>query len=170
MTARWFRGSPRAFDQLSEQRLVGIGYRVGTGLLLPLGYDTAGPMAGGQKVRFLETTAARIPQGWSFEQPVLQPLTSILPRAMVGSEMRSYLIACIAVTLVYASSRVCFAQSTKTIDCPLDRVHLDTRQGGGGQEFCEHLLPGSLAVKDGPFRFWFNSDFEGAAGNYNEGR
>jgi hypothetical protein len=25
-------------------------------------------------------------------------------------------------------------------------------------------------VKDGPFRFWFNRDFEGASGNYNQGR
>jgi hypothetical protein len=52
--------------------------------------------------------------------------------------MRSYPIACIAMILVYPGSRVCFAQSTKTIDCPADRVHRDTRQSGGGQEFCEH--------------------------------
>lgn len=32
------------------------------------------------------------------------------------------------------------------------------------------MLPGSLQVKDGPFRFWFNRDFQGAMGNYNEGR
>ena len=36
--------------------------------------------------------------------------------------------------------------------------------------YCEHLLPGSLVVKDGPFRFWFSRNFEGAAGNYHEGR
>ena len=36
--------------------------------------------------------------------------------------------------------------------------------------FCEQVLPGSLTVKDGPFRFWFNPNFEGASGNYNKGR
>ena len=25
-------------------------------------------------------------------------------------------------------------------------------------------------MKDGPFRFWFNRDFEGSHGSYNEGR
>ena len=84
--------------------------------------------------------------------------------------MRSGLIAYRVLPLVCASSVLCFAQSTKTIDCPPDRVHRDTRPSGGGEEFCEHQLPGSLAVKDGPFRFWFNPDFEGAAGNYHEGR
>jgi hypothetical protein len=89
---------------------------------------------------------------------------------MVGIEMRSFLIACIEVTLVYASSRVCLAQSPKAVDCPGDRVYRDNRNGVGGQVFCEHLLPGSLTVKDGPFRFWFNPGFEGSSGNYNEGR
>jgi len=56
------------------------------------------------------------------------------------------------------------------VDCPGDRVYRDNRNGVEGQVFCEHLLPGSLAVKDGPFRFWFNPDFEGSSGNYNEGR
>lgn len=32
------------------------------------------------------------------------------------------------------------------------------------------VLPGSLEVRDGPYRAWFNSDFEGAAGNYRLGR
>lgn len=31
-------------------------------------------------------------------------------------------------------------------------------------------LPGSLEVRDGPYRFWFNADFEGAAGVYKLGR
>jgi hypothetical protein len=83
--------------------------------------------------------------------------------------MRVYLLVCIAVTLLHASSRVCLAQSLKAVDCPGDRVYRDNRNGGG-QVFCEHLLPGSLTVKDGPFRFWFNPDFEGSSGSYNEGR
>lgn len=31
-------------------------------------------------------------------------------------------------------------------------------------------LPGSLEVRDGPSRFWFNPDFEGGAGSYKLGR
>ena len=65
----------------------------------------------------------------------------------------------------------CLAQGTKLVQCPGDRIYRDTRiDGGGGQVYCEHVLPGSLVVKDGPFRFWFNRDFEGSAGNYSEGR
>jgi hypothetical protein len=87
---------------------------------------------------------------------------------MFGIEMRHFLIVCMFV--ISATSRLCFAQWTKTIDCPPDRVYRDLRIDAGRQEFCEHVLPGSLTVKDGPFRFWFNRDFEGGAGNYNEGR
>lgn len=48
---------------------------------------------------------------------------------------------------------------------------MDTRTpSSGGEEYCKLLLPGSLEVNDGPYRFWFNPDFEGAAGNYTLGR
>ena len=63
-----------------------------------------------------------------------------------------------------------FAQWTRTIDCPQDRIYRDRRNDVGGEEFCEHVLPGALVVKDGPFRFWYNRNFQGAAGNYVEGR
>jgi hypothetical protein len=69
-----------------------------------------------------------------------------------------------------AGSCICFAQSTKLVDCPKDRIYRDNRNGVGGQVFCEHVLPGSLAVKDGPSRFWFNPDFEGSSGSYDNGR
>lgn len=73
--------------------------------------------------------------------------------------------------LICAGFRLCFAQSPKLVECPKDRVYRDNRIGGeGGEVYCEHVLPGSLVVKDGPYRFWFNRDFEGAAGTYNEGR
>jgi len=84
--------------------------------------------------------------------------------------MRPVQNVCITAILFCAGSRVCFAQSAKAVNCPADRVYRDNRNGVGGQVFCEHVLPGSLAVKDGPFRFWFNPDFEGSFGNYNEGR
>jgi hypothetical protein len=77
---------------------------------------------------------------------------------------------CITTVLVCAGKCVCFAQSTKAVDCPTDTVYRDNRNGVGGQVFCERLLPGSLTVKDGPFRFWFNPNFEGASGNYSKGR
>jgi len=63
-----------------------------------------------------------------------------------------------------------FAQWAKTIDCPSGRVYRDIRKDAGRSEYCDHMLPGSLQVKDGPSRFWFSSDFEGGAGKYNEGR
>ena len=72
--------------------------------------------------------------------------------------------------LICTGNGICFSQSTKAVECPGDRVYREDRNGVGGQVFCEHLLPGSLAVKDGPFRFWFNPHFEGSFGNYNEGR
>jgi hypothetical protein len=85
--------------------------------------------------------------------------------------MRLCLISYFSAVLVCASISVCFAQGIKPIECRGDRVYRDNRtEGGSGQVFCEHVLPGSLTVKDGPFRFWFNRDFEGASGNYNEGR
>src|SRR6185312_11846759 len=84
--------------------------------------------------------------------------------------MRFVQIACITAVLSCAGSCVCFAQSARAVDCPGDRVYRDNRNEGGGQAFCEQVLPGSLIVKDGPFRFWFNPHFEGSSGNYNQGR
>jgi hypothetical protein len=85
----------------------------------------------------------------------------------VDTILRKFPIAWI---LVCAGTCVCFAQSTNAVECPGDRLYRDTRKDGGGQVFCEHILPGSLTVKDGPFRFWFNPGFEGASGVYREGR
>lgn len=62
------------------------------------------------------------------------------------------------------------AQWTKDIDCPVDTVYRDVRKDAGRQEFCEHRLPGSLRVKDGPFRFWFSEDNPGSQGSYRDGR
>jgi hypothetical protein len=80
-------------------------------------------------------------------------------------------------TFLSVAACCCFAQSTQTIDCPAGRVHRDTRQDGkdanqgvGGAEYCVFDLPGSLEVRDGPYRSWFNPDFEGAAGTYRLGR
>src|SRR5437870_9393030 len=85
--------------------------------------------------------------------------------------MRNWLFWYFSAVLYYGSISVSFAQVPKQIECPVNRVYRDNRtDGGGGQVFCEHVLPGSLTVKDGPFRFWFNRNFEGASGNYNEGR
>jgi hypothetical protein len=85
--------------------------------------------------------------------------------------MRKGLFAYFYVVLCYGSISVLLAQGPKPIACPGDWIYRDNRtDGGGGQVFCEHVLPGSLRVKDGPFRFWFNRNFEGASGNYNEGR
>ena len=68
------------------------------------------------------------------------------------------------------SANICFGDWPRTIDCPVGRVHRDTREYAGGEEFCELLRPGSLVVKDGPSRFWFSEGHPGSAGAYKEGR
>jgi hypothetical protein len=68
------------------------------------------------------------------------------------------------------SADICFADGNQTIVCPAGRVHRDIRKDAGGEEFCELLLPGSLAVKDGPYRFWFSEGHPGSEGAYRDGR
>src|SRR5665213_1216011 len=98
------------------------------------------------------------------------PFDGDLAGRNIGSVLRFVQAVCTTAVLACAGSCVCFAQSTKAIDCPGDRVYRDNRDGAGGEVFCEQVLPGSLRVKDGPSRFWFNRNFEGASGNYNKGR
>jgi hypothetical protein len=64
----------------------------------------------------------------------------------------------------------CFAEWTKTIDCPAGRVYRDVRGDGGRNEFCELLLPGSLKVRDGPSRWWYSEGHFGGEGSYKNGR
>src|SRR5947207_1116172 len=64
----------------------------------------------------------------------------------------------------------CYAQWVKGIKCPEGTVYVDLRPDAGRQEFCERFLPGSLRVKDGPFRFWFSEGYPGDEGNYRGGR
>jgi hypothetical protein len=64
----------------------------------------------------------------------------------------------------------CRAQWTKDIECPRGTVYRDIREDAGRQEFCERLLPGSLKVKDGPFRSWFSEGHPGDEGTYRDGR
>jgi len=66
--------------------------------------------------------------------------------------------------------RMCHAQWTKDVDCPPGTVYQDLRPYAGRKEFCERLLPGSLKVKDGPFRSWFSKDYAGDEGTYKDGR
>ena len=64
----------------------------------------------------------------------------------------------------------CFADWTKTIDCPSGRVYLDIRRDAGREEFCELQLPGSLKVRDGPSRWWYSEGHFGEGGIYKAGR
>jgi hypothetical protein len=64
----------------------------------------------------------------------------------------------------------CTAQWTKDIECPPGSIYRDLRPDAGRQEFCERLLPGSLRVKDGPFRLWFSEGHPGDEGTYQDGR
>ena len=69
-----------------------------------------------------------------------------------------------------AAPRQCYADWTKTIDCSAGRVYRDVRQDAGREEFCELHLPGSLAVKDGPYRSWFSEGHPEQEGSYKNGR
>ena len=64
----------------------------------------------------------------------------------------------------------CFADWTKTIECPAGRVYRDVRRDAGREEFCELLLPGSLKVQDGPSRWWYSEGHFGEEGSYQKGR
>ena len=83
-----------------------------------------------------------------------------------ASARRRILLFC----LLFPAAHPCFAEWTKTIECPGGRVYRDERKYAGREEFCELLLPGSLVVKDGPYRSWFSEGHPGAEGNYKEGR
>jgi hypothetical protein len=64
----------------------------------------------------------------------------------------------------------CLAQWTKDIDCPAGAVYRDLRPDAAREEFCERLLPGSLKLKDGPYKFWFSEFNPGDKGTYKDGR
>src|SRR6202043_1621611 len=76
---------------------------------------------------------------------------------------------CVAIFFL-SNPNTCNAQWTKDINCPVGTVYRDLRPDAGRQEFCERLLPGSLKVKDGPFRFWFSQGHSGDEGSYKDGR
>lgn len=69
-----------------------------------------------------------------------------------------------------ASSSRCLGEWTKTINCSSAQVYRDVQQDAGREEFCERSLPGSLVVKDGPYRSWFSEGHPGSEGRYLNGR
>jgi hypothetical protein len=72
--------------------------------------------------------------------------------------------------VIAGGSKPCFADWTKTIDCPDGRVYRDIRRDAGREEFCEVRLPGSLKVRDGPSRWWYSEGHFGEEGTYEAGR
>src|SRR6266404_8231606 len=88
------------------------------------------------------------------------------------TNMRRYVVSLVLpVVIVFLSAPdTCLAQWTKDIDCPLGTVYQDLRPDAGREEFCERLLPGSLKVKDGPYKFWFSEGNPGDKGAYKDGR
>ncbi len=63
-----------------------------------------------------------------------------------------------------------FSQWTKSIRCPDGHVYRDLRKDAGREEFCEIIEPGNLAVKDGPYKSWYNVGEPGYFGQYSLGR
>jgi len=72
--------------------------------------------------------------------------------------------------LAVAQPSPCQAAWIKDITCPAGTVYRDQRPYAGREEFCERHLPGSLRVKDGPYRHWFSEGHPGGRGNYKNGR
>ena len=72
--------------------------------------------------------------------------------------------------LLVSSVAPCFGEWTKTIRCAAGRIYRDVRKDAGREEFCDLVLPGSLVVKDGPYRSWISEGHPGAAGVYLDGR
>lgn len=70
----------------------------------------------------------------------------------------------IVIVWLFTISDVCSAQWSKTIDCPEGRIYQDERPYAGRNEYCDLELPGSLRVKDGPFRSWFSQGNPGSEG------
>jgi hypothetical protein len=64
----------------------------------------------------------------------------------------------------------CKAEWTKDITCPAGTVYRDLREYAGREEFCERLLPGSIRVKDGPYRFWYIENLPETRGDFHNGR
>jgi hypothetical protein len=77
---------------------------------------------------------------------------------------------CVPIFLLVASFSSCFGEWTKTIQCSGQQTYRDVRKDAGREELCELDLPGSLTVKDGPYRSWFSEGHPGSAGSYLKGR
>jgi hypothetical protein len=84
--------------------------------------------------------------------------------------IRSWSFHALLLCLFIVNVESCFGEWTKTIDCAAPRVYRDLRKDAGREEFCELVLPGSLVVKDGPYRFWFSEGHPGPEGSYDRGR
>src|SRR5271166_6515843 len=90
----------------------------------------------------------------------------------IGSAIMPRLLFLLILLLILAVAQPspCQAAWTKDITCPAGTVYRDLRPDAGREEFCERLLPGSLRVKDGPYRSWFSEGHPGGRGNYENGR
>ena len=60
-------------------------------------------------------------------------------------------------------------KTVPSIQCPDGAIEVDQRDYGG-EDYCELVLPGSIRVNHGPYRFWFNPDFLGVKGLYRFGQ
>jgi hypothetical protein len=85
-------------------------------------------------------------------------------------DMCRHKVVCVVAVVVALSCTVCFGQPAQTITCPADTFYRQVPNYAGRDESCERLLPGSIDVKDGPSKFWFDPDFQGAFGMYDKGR
>jgi len=77
---------------------------------------------------------------------------------------------CVPILLLASCVSPCLGEWTKTIQCSGQQTYRDIRKDAGREEFCELDLPGSLTVKDGPYRSWFSEGHPGSVGNYDKGR
>ena len=63
-----------------------------------------------------------------------------------------------------------YAGQEPSIQCPPNRTYRDVRSPSWREEFCELSLPGSLIIKDGPYRSWSTVNRVGEEGRLQMGR
>src|SRR4051812_5664291 len=85
--------------------------------------------------------------------------------------MRGYTgIACLGMMAIGSGSSDAWAQRAKTITCAPGQTYEDNRDGEDrGEERCVRVLPGSLKVNDGPYKFWNVTEAD-EEGEYKDGR
>jgi hypothetical protein len=94
-----------------------------------------------------------------------------MPNTQVTRTLITAIVLSVVPGAIVAASPA--TQWKEKIICPAGSIHRDIHQvnSQGREEYCEVDLPGSLVIKDGPYRFWLSDDDRHpTTGNYRLGR